>query len=329
MSDNELLAAGPGVEQHLYDLRAVTDMVNLHLEAAGNVPAQGWAVLRITPDQYSGSATFIGGAIDGSTGKLIEAATGRPAAPGSLQLGIVEKGSWQALTRIGSPRGKQGGRYDWTKLLIDNKPKIEPEDIYQAFAKGGVILCKHDPQVEGAAQFDSVSLLPQGWESFVRPAIAAVRKNNALFGAPASVSRKDALRAMLQDKNSIVSTIAFRSLAESGALDAEILHEGHTKSTGYRRAVFMYIALLNSRTVGEPVVEQELRQSIQNTRRGPDSRPVALALAAATLFHPDLPRTRSLSLRLLGAVRSQSLRLPRKQAPDSYVERLLKVVPVP
>src|SRR5271165_1438440 len=333
MSDKDILAAPP--EQHLHDLRAIYDMGNLHLDPAAKVGNQPWSVVRLTPDPYSGSETLVGAALDAKTGQLINAATGKPAADDSFSSGMIEEGSWALVTRLGVPRGKQRGRYKWTKPLEYEKRKLDPEDIYRPFVKGGTVLCRHNPEVEGATQFDAVSLLPTGWETNVAPAFDALKKNKVLSRQPVSAVDKMSLKALMADANAITSTIAFRSLSESGNLDSKTVQQTLSKATGYHRAVLMYVALVHAPAAGPSAIEPALAQATQSTSRPPDSRAAALAFAAVALFHPELPKSRALSVSLLNGMRSGLAPSVAGQAAssakrkiDPYVEQLLKTAQI-
>lgn len=323
MSNNDILAAPP--EQYPHDLRAVHDIGTFHPDISATADDRRWAALHINPDTYSGSETLIGAAINSKTGEFIEAATGKPAGDMSFPLGISEKGSWTLITRIGASRGKQKGGYEWTKPLNQNDRKLEPEDIYRPFSKGGVILCRHDPQVGGAGQFDSVNLLPRGWESDIRPAFDSLRKNNALFAAPASAKEIASLGAMLRDKNRIISSIAARSLAESGNLDSQTLQQALSKSAGYQRAVLMYVALVHPPATEPSAVEPALTQAVQNTSEASNNRSAVLASTAAVLFHPELPKSRALGLKLLNTIRGRPITALAGKEADPYVDQLLKL----
>ena len=335
MSDSDILAATP--EQHLHDLRAVYDMGNLHLDPAAKVGDHPWSVVRLTPDPHSGSETSVGVARNIETGELVEVGTGKPVAAGTaVQPGTIEEGSWALITRIGALRGKQHGRYKWIKPTDYHDRKLEPDDIYRPFAKGGIVLCRHNPQVEGTAQFDAVSLLPPGWETDVQPAFDALQKNKALSKTPTSAAGKASLQPMLANDNPIISSIAFRSLVELGSLDSKTFQQSLSRTTNYRRAVFMYVALVHAPAAEPSTIEPALTQAVQSTTRPPDSRSAALAFTAAALFHPNSPQSRTLSVNLLSALRGSAPSVagkrtasPATQKPDPYIEELLKIAQVP
>jgi hypothetical protein len=321
MSDNEIVTTPLG--QHLHDLRAVHDMGNLRLDPGTS--DRPWSVLRLAPDPHSGSATLEGAAIDGATGNLIDVATGKPAIDSSFPASIIEEGSWELLTRIGAPRGKQRGHYQWTKPMDYRKKRVEPNDIYGPFSRGGIVLCRHNSQIEGMGQFESVNLLPLGWESDVRPAFDSLQKNKALSAAPASAREIASLRVLLGDKNRIISSIAARSLAESGNLDSLTLQQALSKSAGYQRAVLMYVALVHPPAAEPSTVEPALTQAVQNTSEGSNNRAAVLASTAAVLFHPELPKGRTLGVKLLNSIRSRPVRALAAKEPDPYVDQLLKL----
>jgi hypothetical protein len=323
MSDGDILATPP--EQHLHDLRAVYDMGNLRLRPGADAANHPWSVLRLLPDPHSGSETAIGIAQNIDTGQLVDVATGKPVPPGTpVKPGLIEEGSWKVISRIGVPRGKQSGRYKWTEPIDYRDRKLEPDDIYRPFGKGGVVLCRHNPKVEGEDQFNSVSLLPPGWESDVRPAFEALQKNKALSATTASSTDVASLRA-LPSNNSIVSSIAFRMLAESGNLDPATLQQKLPQTSDYLRAVVMYVALIHPPAATTSTLEPALTQAVQQTTQLSDSRAVVLASTAAVLFHPELSGSRELGLKLLNSVRSRPIPALAGEKSDPYVDQLLSL----
>jgi hypothetical protein len=302
MTDNNIQSAAP--EQHVYDLRAVYDMGNLRLDPSTS--AAPWSVLRITPDQYSGSETL------------------KPAAESSFVSGVIEQGSWTVIARIGAPDGNQTGRYKWTEPL-NAKRKLDPDDVYRPFATGGIVLCRHNPQAEGLAQFNSVSLLPPGWESDVQSAFNKLQKTKVLSGKPTSKADTSSLRTLASDANPLVSSIAFRSLAETGNLDSKTLPQSLSKTTNYRRAVFLYVALINSAVTGSSPIEAALTPAVQGASQAAADRATVLASTAATLFHPELPDTKALSSRLLSGIRNRLTPAVAARKSDPYVDQLLKL----
>ena len=326
MTDNNIQSAAP--EQHVHDLRAVYDMGNLRLDPSAGTGDRPWSVLRITPDQYSGSETLIGAAINAKTGELIDAATGKPAAEMSFPSGVIEQGSWTVITRIGTPAGNQTGRYKWTEP-VNAKRRLDPDDVYRPFASGGIVLCRHNPQAEGLSQFNSVSLLPPGWETDVQSAFNTLQKNKVLSGKPASKTDISSLRTLASDANLFVSSMAFRLLAETGNLDSRTLQQNLAQAANYRRAVFMYVALINSAVGGASPVEPALAQAVQGASQPANDRATVLASTAATLFNPELPNSRALSARLLGGIRNRPTPAVAARKPDPYVDQLLKLTHTP
>jgi hypothetical protein len=320
MTDNNIQSAAP--EQHMHDLRAVYDMGNLRLDSSSG--ASPWSVLRVTPDQYSGSETLIGAAINAKTGELIDAATLKPAAEMSFQSGVIEQGSWTAITRIGAPAGNQTGRYMWTEPR-EAKRNLDPDDVYRPFASGGIVLCRHNPQAEGRAQFNSVCVLPPGWESDVQSTFNTLQKSKVLSGKPDSKADISSLRALTSDANPLVSSIAFRSLAEIGNLDSKTLPQSLSKTANYRRAVFLYIALINSAVTDSSPIEAALTPAVQGASQAAADRATVLASTAATLFHPELPDTKALSSRLLSGIRNRLTPAVAARKSDPYVDQLLKL----
>ncbi len=331
MSDSDILAATP--EQHLHDLRAVYDMANLRLQSSADTGESPWSVLQIVPEPHSGSETSIGVARNIETGELVDVATGKPLAPGiPVQPGTIEEGSWTVIAGTGARKGEPRGHYKWT-LPTDysDRKMITPDDIYRPLSRGGNVLCRHNPQVEGVGQFDSVSLLPSGWETQVQPALAALQQDDLLSKPLTSDSVRTSLTKLLASDNSITSSVAFRSLNQTGNLDPGTIQQTISSAFGYRRAVMMYVALALAPAPGAPSAEPAFAPSVQGSASPQENRSTALALAAVAIFHKG-SASATLSVALLNGMRSRSAPsvagefapLVAEQASDPYVEELLK-----
>jgi hypothetical protein len=82
--------------------------------------------------------------------------------PANRTVGITQKGSWQRIDALGHYAGADYGQYGWTDPVKATIRKREARDLYSPFAKGGNVFCTHNPAVQGAAQFESVHVIPHG-----------------------------------------------------------------------------------------------------------------------------------------------------------------------
>jgi len=326
MNDPELQLAQRKPEQYGYDARATRDMATVQFIPA-KMPSEQWLVLSISPAAHSGSATLVGGAIDGTTGRIIDASSGKPVEPSALPRGVVQEGSWVATMRFGSAAGKRRGSYHWFDDLPTHVRKLSANDLYNPFSRGGEVLCRHNPQLQGSREFDSVSLLPEKWDVHARGVFEALRKDSELFSAPLSPSKQTHLQALVEGDNAILSAMAFRTLIEAGKIDRKALRANLTKAQGYRRAVFAYVALAHPKLLGEAALEEELTRVIEATRRVPDHRGIALALATTTLLHPESPASRSVGRKLLSHIRRHSNQISKAKK-DPYLEQIFTVLQI-
>ena len=157
------------------------------LDPSAGTGDRPWTVLRITPDQYSGSETLIGAAINAKTGELIDAAMGKPAVEMSFPSGVIEQGSWTVITRIWHPAGNQTGRtqMDRASEQVRNEGSILMMSTGRSRVVASCCAGIIRRQKLTALQFNSVSLLPPGWVN--RCAVRffnTLQKNKVLSGKP-------------------------------------------------------------------------------------------------------------------------------------------------
>jgi hypothetical protein len=159
MNDALLLSVPASADQPLHDVRAVHDVASLRFETVDR-RGGAWMVIKISPAPHSESATIIGASIDIESGQMIDSATGNIISPGASLGGTIEEGTWELIAHLSDTVMASRGQYSWTKPHEFLTRKLEAEDLFHPFAQGGVIFCRHNPAAQGAAQFESVHLIP-------------------------------------------------------------------------------------------------------------------------------------------------------------------------
>jgi len=273
--------------QVLHDLRAVHDVVSLRAE---RIAAGGWVVIELRPDPYSGGAMTIGASVDGTTGKLIDDATGRELAPEEARTGLVFKGAWQIVDGSAATTG----RYSWVEPPKLRLQGLSAKDLYDPFAQGGVVLCDLDLHASGREQFGRVRLIFPAWTTSSVDARTELEANPDLLGA------RD-LRPIVAGTNDVLSVLAFPPFADQ--LDAL------TGTTGARLAAFVYMVLHR----GDDAAEAALATHAATLA---DPRWFVLGVSAARLFEPTLRSSQEWAPRLVA---------PFRTVTDPYVQECLRV----
>jgi hypothetical protein len=129
---------------------------------------------------------------------------------------------------------------------------------------------------------------------------------------------------MLHGDNSVVAVMAFRTLAENRQVDIPLLRDALSRSEGYRQAAFVYLMLLQSEQIDESAFLSELTTVIGATSAPEGHRPIAIAIAAARLLHPNLRMPQSLGQTVLTALRDRSTRLASGMMADPYLRVVSK-----
>jgi hypothetical protein len=230
------------------------------------------------------------------------------------------EGSWELIAPLSDSVSASRGQYSWTKPHEFFTRKLEVQDLYRPFAQGGVIFCRHNPAARGAAQFESVHLIPRGWETAIRPAYEAFKQSSQLFTTPSSPAHYAELLGMLHGDNSVVAVMAFRTLAENRKIDIPSLRDALGQSEGYRQAAFVYLILLQPGQIDESALLSELTTVIGTASVPEGHRPIAIAITAARLLHPNLPMPQSLSPKVLTALHDQA---------DPYLRVIFEIMGIP
>jgi hypothetical protein len=227
-----------------HDVRATRDMASLRFSQLGGA-GQDWGVLRLVPEEESGSTTIPGAYIQG----------GRVVAPEGAQSADIKSGTWSVLAFPGKTPHPDG-RYSWQDPLQRSRV-ITPEDLYSPFINGGIVLCKPPSAGKSMQEFNPVFLLFPDWVSFVTPAAVYVEANGPVLEArtkptPLAV---DHLRMLLQQSNGILLTLAFRRLSESQVLTPDRVSQALASPIRESAAVVIFLLLMARGPASEPLVK--------------------------------------------------------------------------
>jgi hypothetical protein len=330
MVDASSMSPDVFTDQPLHDLRAIHDIMGVRFGELQQSRDRAWSVVKITAALYSGSATVIGTYIEAESGRLIDESTGDVVQPRSRPVGIIEEGSWELIDTLGHFTGANRGQYGWTEprkaVIRTRRPAVYS---YSPFAKGGNVLCSHNPSVQGAAQFKSVHLIPRGWETAIRPAYEAFKHSSELFTTPRLPSHYAQLSGMLGGDNSVVAVMAFRTLVENRRVDIPLLKDALGRSHGYRQAAFVYLVLLEPGQIDKNALTSELTTAIAATSARDEHPPIATAIAAARLLHPTFRMPQSLGPKVLTSLRDRATRLAAVTPPDPYLRVVFEIMGLP
>lgn len=279
--------------------RSVHDISALPFESISKAAGQNWVVIRVTPQTNSGSATI--------PGAYIEAETGRVVIPSDSAAPVITKqGTWEliaALQKGGSPIPRVG-RYSWNEP-IDRKRQTNPEDIYSPFTNGGILFCRLNLNEKGAEQFQPCYLVPDEWQNDVIAAHEQAKRHPKSSMGPATRLQARRLAQMTADKNPILALHAFQSLIRDQQSDPKTLGSILETSREQRRAVFIYVVVVNPTTVIENT-RNTLKRLIANSAKADELKPIALGAFAAVLFQPHSKDAQAIAGELLVAIRDRA-----------------------
>jgi hypothetical protein len=302
--------------QLLYDARATFDMANVCIDLLAR-NEHPWVLLQVTPTHNSGSSMLAGTTIDIRTGKTVDSKTGESTLGEGAQPALVEEGSWKVLEFLDQRNGATQGQYSWADQLLWHKHRLEAEDLYAPFSEGGIVLCRYRPDALGAAQFESVYLVPPPWKQSLLLAYDDLRKNS-------EVTTQQELQ-VLYGRNPILSVLAFRSLLSANKFDAKSLKMALDKSRGYQRAVFVYLALLS-----QPNAEQgsyhEIARWIEAVGLPDEDRWKALGIFTFAVLYPELETTQRVVPEFLRAMQDQSEVPGSCVSIDKYLQEILHIL---
>ena len=306
MTETPLSLAEPTEERVLHDARAVTDVSEADQMPAD--PARVVAVLRTRPAEHSGSASVAGVFLNADTGRLVDSSGAPAELAGGPQI-LRYEGSYDVLEVLSGPAGALPGRYAWTEPLAEHERGVRPADIYDPFARPGVVICRYDPAAPGPP-FDQVRLLPEGWQVHAAAAARAAAQPDAATA-----------RRWLSAPNDLLFARAARTLAGSGQLDPQLAASARTQAHGYRRAVLHYVLLASAQ---RPAAVSALDADLAAGGDPDHRRAAAIGLLAARLFAPVPAAAAVAGWPPLAS--PATLRAPGMVAGDAYVQEAFRLL---
>ncbi len=273
----------------LHDVRAIHDAAALPDSVepwADPVMGSEWLVMRIVPDPGSGTGMYAGTAIDIDTGGFVDSATGEPVESNG-PLVTVKSGRWEVAAAPSRQGPRPEGVYGWG-APVGRIRKIEAEDLYSPFEKGGVALTRHSPGEEGPAEFDPLYLLPPPWVYEIHQAYELAAQEPRPLAAQETPEIRVALGQFALGANSVLATLAYRRLLEWGVRDARVINAMLFGPQGFRRAVNLYLAATAPVSEGEETLQAQITGAVTQSMPPDELRLTAAALAAVSLLRRDI-----------------------------------------
>jgi hypothetical protein len=221
--------------------RIVRDLAAFDLSTLSTPQTGAWIVARIHPGERSGAAYVQGLYIEAETGRVIDRGI-RPVVVNRVH------GKWE-LIDVMSGHAPRGGTYQWTRPQRHNHfdRNFSLLDSFSAFEAGPTnrwtVICQFLEKNTGAAQFASVTMIPDEWETFVKPAREYYVQHAADFGD----KDLNTLREMALSDNPLIGLTAIRRILDKKAAneDTDAFVDLVRSLPKYRQAVFI-VGLLNS-----------------------------------------------------------------------------------
>lgn len=314
-----VLATMSGTANNLYyDARSVHDMAQLRFDAIASDPLKTWALVRIVAEPHSGSATIPGAYVEAETGRVV-------IPPGDEKATvIIKEGSWEVIASLqeGNPPSPKAGKYSWTEPLV-KKRKLDPEDVYSAFGKSGILLSRLNPEAKDAKKFEPSYLIPTQWENAILPAYQQFKTNSGLFNGQLSRTQTNRVAQLLRSDNPILSAMAFRRLIETEKLDEESIISAVQQADGHKKAVYIYVLLTRPENAKEDAVLNLLKHVAESAKGADDLRSIALGSFAAAVFASDSKNGQALGRQLLATLRERSKEINAES--DEYLQEIFRV----
>jgi hypothetical protein len=242
-----------------YDARAAHDSANWQREMYVADDTPNWLIVRVEPAPDSGAATVPGGYINAETGEL--------EMPAGARTALVKSGRWH---RVDGTAPEAAGNYHWFEPMVEDKRRMDPEDVYSPFVHGGTLLFAPDREADGIEQFGASILLFEDWVAAAPQAIAMNLPSEDAMAEP-SPALRDALSRARGSENPLVAAWAWR---HSLALDSDRTPAELDMASGHVLAVRTRLML----DVGSEVSVRDVLQAVGATNDL--SRLEAMALGA-------------------------------------------------
>lgn len=221
----------------MQDARAVNDTARFSFTDYDVDGVSAWAVVMITPDPDSGSATIPGGYIDTETGTLV--------VPPGQGMVIMKKGTWKLLSAAQSAF-PPSGTYSWNEPLEENKRILGPEDFYSPSIQGGTLLFQPNPAGKGIDQFRHPRVIFSQWKDMVQPAFAYSMQIGSVLDGSATEKDIGMLTELMSQSNTLLSIFALRELLRLRSIAPQAARGLLYGKDDRLKAVFVFLMLTAS-----------------------------------------------------------------------------------
>jgi hypothetical protein len=327
MGQNNAPSTPPGAsESAFYNTRAVHDVCRLRFDHS---PGEGrWIVAEIVPAAGTGKLWGLGCVIDSRTGRFVDPKTGREV-PFLSRVGFRLAGTWALIVPLEDGDTPAHGTYRWDQpkdlsLHHSSLPSSAPSDVYDVFSEhdpsrlpgksGGVIVTQYDVAKEGANPFRHVRLIPDDWQSDVKPAFDAFRRNEAPFSDATS---PDEAMALVSSENDLFAVAAFRRVTSNPGSDPKIVQNEILAAEQYRRAAFVRMALTSAADAETALAR--VRPVIPRMTEVEGLRFVVAGIGAATALAESQSFVEDVCVPLFDDVRAHLEEIRGDREPDPYL----------
>lgn len=118
----------------------------------------------------------------------------------------MKSGRWR---RVDGTTSEAAGEYHWLEAMVEDKRRMDPEDVYSPFVHGGTLLFAPDKDANGIEWFRKPVLLFEDWAAIVPQAIATkLPSEDSMLNAKPQI--RGALPSARDSGNPLVATWAWR-----------------------------------------------------------------------------------------------------------------------
>jgi hypothetical protein len=263
------------------ELRMVRDLARLDWKQITDSGINAWAVLKLTPDRCAYDERADWWMTEDGKPMSIDGAgrQGRTVFGGRIDVLVTLRHQRTCLTRyeeVLAPGGNSPG------------PGLS-EALYSPFHQpaGGVVLCRIVDGEPGIYRFMPAIMIRPTWEVFADPAMHLQQTEFKLFSIAEVGNNRLRLIKLLSDENPFVSITAFRTLAEAGGSDAELLKAVGAASDPVLQGAFTRLMLCSGSAADSSARIASLTQLVDGSASFNGVRGVVIGTLVAEL---DVPR---------------------------------------
>jgi hypothetical protein len=254
-------------------VRSIRDLAEFEILKLQPQETGAWIVAEIRPGGSSGGLYMQGGHIKAETGEFVDNGV-RPSVV--VQVG----GQWKRLDLLSGETPPEG-RFQWHEPHIERSfdRSFSIYDYYSVFTAANTkatVICQFFPTKSGAQQFASVTVIPDEWAAFVKPAYEYHVRHSADFAE----SDLQGLRKLASGENPFIALTALRQLLSRSTTAEEFdqLADLACSLPSYRQALLTYWLLKKNDGHARDMVTQ----AVSRTKSAAELRGLALGLQSWT-----------------------------------------------